>query len=95
MCLCIVYTYISPRQKYFKYKLQLRFTYHMILDQNESTKIFFGRNCQAQLIDLPSQACYQTGSKAGWADLFRFIKPVNLAQNIFWWIHFGLASRGR
>ena len=31
----------SPRQKYFKYKLQLRSTYHMILDQNESTKIFF------------------------------------------------------
>ena len=35
-------TYISRRQKYFKHKLQSRSAYHTILDQNESTKIFFG-----------------------------------------------------
>ena len=32
--------YSSPRQKYFKQKLQLRSAYHMILHQNESTKNF-------------------------------------------------------
>ena len=38
----------SPHQKYFKYKLQLRFTYHMILDQNEFTKKNFPKNWLAQ-----------------------------------------------
>ena len=33
--------YTSRRQKYFKHNLQLRSAYHMILDQNESTKKFF------------------------------------------------------
>ena len=39
--MCRYYTTYSPRQKYFKQKLQLRSAYHMILHQNESTKNCF------------------------------------------------------
>ena len=42
ICICInMNICISRRQKYFKHNLQLRFAYHMILHQNESTKNFF------------------------------------------------------
>ena len=80
----IRYMYDSPRQKYFKHKLQLRYAYHMILDQNELTKIFFGHFGRPKKTKMLCLACPTWFSgRAGQAEHFRFFGPAKMAKKIF------------
>ena len=34
-------------------------------------------------------------TQAAWADQSCHIEPLKMAENFFWWIHFGVGSCGR
>ena len=75
--------YTSPRQKYFKQKLQLRSAYHMILHQNESTKNFSAILAGSMKKKSAQPAWVKHLTQAAWADLYCRIQTAKMAENFF------------